>query len=245
MNFSQEQIYIVTGASSGIGQAISLKLNSLGASVVAIARSTEKLKETKAIAKYPNNFHIEPKDLVENIEDLPSYITNLKNKYGKFTGLACVAGIDTLSPLQILSLDKIKQTFSLNYEAPLFLTKGFVDRRNNVGEGSSIVFITSIAGINPEKGQCIYGGSKAALIAASKAISKELSARKIRCNCISPGWIETPLFEKQKEVVDINLSDYALGIGQPADVANLSAYLLSNDARWITGQNYILDGGKL
>ena len=245
MIFSKEQIYIVTGASSGIGQAIALKLNERGASVVAIARSLEKLNATKVLSKYPDNFYIEQKDLVENIEDLPNYVCELKKKYGKFSGLACVAGIDIISPLQMLNIEDIKKTFSLNYEVPLFLSKGFADRRNNIGEGSSVVFITSIAGINPDKGQCVYGGSKAALIAATKAISKELSPRKIRCNCISPAWVETPMYHKQKELIGVNENDYALGIGQPVDVANLSAYLLSDDARWITGQNYVIDGGKL
>lgn len=244
MNFSQEQVFIVAGASSGIGQAIALKLNELGASVVALARSIEKLIETKNIAKYPDNFFVEKKDLVADVEGLSNYISELRKKYGKFSGLACVAGVDVIQTLQTLNIEDIENTFKLNYQVPIFLSKGFADRRNNVGEGSSIVFITSIAGVYPDKGQIVYGGSKAALIAASRSISKELSSRKIRCNCISPAWIETPMFEKQKELIGVDISNYALGIGQPSDVSNLTAYLLSADARWITGQNYILDGGR-
>ena len=244
MDFLQEQIYIVTGASSGIGKAIAWKLNEQGASVVTVARSLEKLNDAKNLAKYPNNFYVEQKDLLENIEDLPNYVTELKKKYGKFSGLACVAGVDVIQTLQTLNIEDVENTFKLNYQVPIFLSKGFADRRNNVGEGSSIVFITSIAGVYPDKGQIVYGASKAALIAASRSISKELSSRKIRCNCISPAWVETPMFEKQKELIGVDISNYALGIGQPSDVASLASYLLSSDARWITGQNYILEGGS-
>lgn len=243
MNFSKEQIFIVTGASSGIGKSIALKLNELGASVIAIARSSEKLNKIKEMAKFQEIFFIEQKDLTDDIEGLPNYITNLKQKYGKFQGLACVAGVDVIQTLQTLNMADIENTFKLNYQAPIFLSKGFADRRNNVGEGACIVFIASISGVYPDKGQIVYGGSKAALIAASRAISKELSSRKIRCNCISPAWIETPMFNKQKELIGVDISNYSLGIGQPQDVANLASYLLSSEARWITGQNYILEGG--
>lgn len=245
MQFSNEQFFIVTGASSGIGRAIALKLNAEGACVIAIARSIDKLIETKKSAIFQKSFFIEQKNLTENIENLPNFVTYLKSKYGKLTGLVCVAGINNVSTIQMFNHNDIQETFTLNYEVPLFLTKGFSDRRNNIGEGANILFIASISGVSPEKGQGIYGASKAALIAASKAISKELGPRKIRCNCISPAWVKTQMLANQQKNIDINFNDYTLGIGEPNDVANLATYLLSDRAKWITGQNYILDGGKM
>ena len=91
-NFTNEQIYIVTGASSGIGASASAMINSYGASVVAIGRNRDKLLDIQKTCKYPENFYIEEKDLTENIEGLPKYITKLKEKYGKFSGLVCCAG---------------------------------------------------------------------------------------------------------------------------------------------------------
>jgi NAD(P)-dependent dehydrogenase (short-subunit alcohol dehydrogenase family) len=76
-----------------------------------------------------------------------------------------------------------------------------------------------------------------------KSISKEISIRKIRCNSISPAWIDTPMFNKYNETIGTNLEQYNLGIGKPSDVASLAAFLVSDEARWITGQNYILEGG--
>lgn len=241
--FNEEDIFIVTGASSGIGQGIAIKLNELGASVIAIGRNTDRLRVTKDICCNKENIYLEVKELTDDIEGLPNYIKELREKYGKFKGLVCCAGVDCPKPLKAAELLPARMIFDINYYAPLFLTKGFIDKRNNIGEGASVVFIASSASVYPEKGQAIYAGSKAALVASAKSISKEVSIRKIRVNCISPAYIDTPMYQKNLENIGTDLSDYALGIGHPSDVANMVSFLLSNQARWITGQNYILDGG--
>ena len=243
-DFSKEDIIVVTGASSGIGRALALKLNEQGASVIGVGRSLERLEETKKMATNKTCFYVEQKDLTEEVESLPDYIKSLKEKYGKFKGLACVAGIDKACTLQMLNKKDIDDVFLINYTVPMLLTKGFADKRNNVGEGANILFIASIAGVYPDKGQIIYGASKAALIAATTAISKETALRKIRCNCISPAWVETEMYKRQKESIGASTENYALGIGQPEDVANLGAFLMSEKARWITATNHILGGGN-
>lgn len=243
MLFNNEDIIMVTGASSGIGRALALELNKEGASVVGIARSYERLQETKNLSSCPERFFVEQKDLTKEVEALPEYVKSLKDKYGKFKGLACVAGIDNVCTIQMLNKKDIDDVFLINYTVPMLLTKGFADRRNNVGEGANILFIASIAGVYPDKGQIIYGASKAALIAATTAISKETALRKIRCNSISPAWVETEMFRKQKENIGASTEQYALGIGKPEDIANLGAFLMSDKARWITAANHILGGG--
>lgn len=242
MEFNKEDIFLVTGASSGIGQGIAQKLNELGAGVIAVARSVNKLEEAKNNSKFPENFFVEPKDLTENIEELPNFIKNLKEKYGKLRGLICCAGIDNPRALQIIEEKMSKDVFDINFFVPVFLAKGFADKRNHT-QNSSIVFIASSAGVYPDKGQTIYAASKAALIAAMKSISKELAQKGVRVNSISPAYVETPMFYKNKENIGANVEDYPLGIGKPIDLANMTAFLLSEEARWITGQNYIMDGG--
>lgn len=243
MEFTKEDNIIVTGASSGIGRALALKLNEQGATIIAIGRSKERLLETKDKAKFQEQFYIEQKNLIEDVDNLPDYIKSLKEKYGKFKGLACVAGIDKVCTIQMLNKKDIDDVFLINYTVPMLLTKGFTDKRNNVGEGANILFIASIAGVYPDKGQIIYGASKAALIAATTAISKETALKKIRCNCISPAWVETPMFQKQKETIGVSTEQYALGIGKPIDIAELGVFLMSDKARWITATNTILGGG--
>ncbi len=242
IKFNKEDIFLVTGASSGIGQSIAQKLNELGASIIAVARSVEKLEKTKNNSKFPQNVFIEPKDLTENIERLPDYVKNLKEKYGKLKGLICCAGVVNPKPLQFIEEKNSKDVFNINYFVPIFLAKGFADKRNRT-INSSIVFISSIAAVYPDRGQTIYAASKAALIASMKSISKELTPKGVRVNSISPAYVETPMYYKTEENIGTNIEDFPLGIGKPSDLANMTAFLLSDEARWITGQNYIMDGG--
>lgn len=244
MLFSKEDNIIVTGASSGIGKALALKLNEEGANVIGIGRSLDRLEEAKKSSVFPDRFSIEQKDLTIDVDSLPDYVKSLKEKYGKFKGLACVAGINKICTVQMLNKKDIDEVFLINYTVPMLITKGFADRRNNIGEGANILFLASIAGVYPDKGQIIYGASKAALIAATTAISKEMAIRKIRCNCISPAWVETEMFCRQNENIGTSTQQYALGIGQPEDIANLGAFLMSDKARWITATNNILGGGN-
>ena len=138
ISFDKEQIYIVTGASSGLGRATAMLLNELGASVVAIARREDKLNELKSECKYPENLYVEVKDLAEDIEALPQYVKSLKEKYGKFSGMAYCAGVSNINPIGSVDYDTIQKIFAINYYAPIFMTKGFVDRRCNIGKGASV-----------------------------------------------------------------------------------------------------------
>lgn len=243
ITFSADQRFIVTGASSGIGESVALMLNSLGATVIAIGRNLERLEQAKTKAVSSDGFLIEVKDLTENLAELPSYIKELKNKYGKFRGLVCAAGITEIKPLQLVEVEGMKQLFDINYFVPVLLTQGFVDRRNNVGRGSSIVCISSIAAHTSERGKLTYSGAKAALVASMKSISKELAPAGIRVNCVSPGIIATPMILNNEFIKDSIIHRCPLGYGMPEDIANLIVYLLSDKGKWITGSNYTIDGG--
>lgn len=245
IQFSKEQIYIVTGASSGIGEAAAILLNELGATVIAIARNKERLKAMKKKCKYPENIHIEIKDLTEDIDELPSYVKSLKEKYGKFSGMAYCAGITDVTPLKILDYKRMNHLFLIDYFAPIFMIKGFVDKRNNIGAGCSIVLISSLSGVISSKGMTAYCGAKAALINSSKVISKEIAANNIRLNTISPSDIETPMIMSDtiRPMLEERIKQYPFGLGQPLDIANFIIFLLSEKTKFISGQNYIIDSG--
>lgn len=242
--FTSEQRFIVTGASSGIGETVALQLNEEGATVIGIGRNQERLDAMKAKAKHPENVFLEQKDLAEDIEGLPAYVKALKEKYGKFSGMAYCAGIASLQPLQSLDYGMLRKIFDTNYFAPVEMIKGFADKRNNVGAGTSIVAIASISALARDKGHLSYAGSKAALIASLKSISREVIERGIRLNCVSPSNVKTPINmaegyeESQKHL-------YPFGFGETKDVSDMIIYLLSDKAKFISGQNYVIDSGMV
>ena len=222
IKFNKEEIFIVTGASSGIGEKTALLLNELGASVVAVARNEERLNALKTKCKFPNNLHIEIKDLVEDIEGLPDYVKELRDKYGQFSGMAYCAGISELAPLQIVEIEKTKKMFDINYFAPIFMIKGFADKKNNTGDRSSIVVISSISGLISDKGHTSYSGSKAAIAASCKCIARELANSNVRVNCVSPSDVKTPLTAHK---IKTENSKYPFGCGEAEDVANMIIFL--------------------
>ena len=244
IHFDENQIFIVTGISSGIGKQVGLLLNQLGAKVVGIDRNENSFSEVLSLAKNKDLMFFEKRDFLENTEELTDFVKSLKEKYGKFHGLVCCAGIDEIVTLRNLDASHTDKIFKINYLAPLMLVKGFADKRNNDGEGAGIVLIASIAATNPEKGQITYAGTKAALLASAQSISKELAPSKIRINCVSPAPVNTPLLADNPYKEEL-FSRCKLGVIDPMDVANMVAYLLSDLSLKITGRNFVIDGGYL
>ncbi len=250
IKFTSKNIFIVTGASSGIGEGTALLLNEYGATVIAIARDKNRLELMKSKSKYPQNIHIEIKDLTEDIENLSKYIGELRNKYGKFQGMAHCAGVVDITPLQAVTYEHIKKIFDINYYVPIMLFKGFCDKRNNTMEKSSIVAVSSIEKTICDKGMLIYAGTKAALSSSAKVIAKEVANKNVRINTISPSHIESDMTKDKLNKIRKNYLEtykdiYPFGFGKPQDVANFIVFLLSDDAKWITRQDYIIDCGHI
>lgn len=248
--FEKTRVLLVTGASSGIGAAIALRCNALGAAIIASGRSRSKLETLRAEARHPERFHLEPRDLAVDIEELPRWVEELRERYGKIGGFAFSAGRTQTMPFLQYERASALELFDLLCHVPLLLAKAVLDRRNCLSDGFSALFIASAASIAPNKGQALYGAAKAALVCAARCMSKELAPRGIRVNCISPGLVRTPLLDEMTELLGEDFlqkeeAQYPLGIGLPEDVANLAAFLLSSAGKWITGQNLLIDGGLL
>jgi len=237
--FSSEQRFLVAGASSGIGEGVALRLNELGATVIGIARNMERLEGMKAKAKYPENVFLEQKNLTDDLAGLPQYIKSLREKYGKLNGLAYCAGIVPVLPLRVLEADVLYDAFLINYAVPIMMAKGIADKRNNVGAGTSCVFISSVASVLSDKGHVVYSGTKAALAASVRSIAKEYASSRIRFNCVSPSNIRTE--RTTEEYVSTQIDQYPMGFGETIDVANVITLLLSDETKWITAQNYVVD----
>ncbi len=247
VTFTNDQIILVTGASSGIGLGVASYLNAQGASVIAQGRDTQKLAKAKELCANPDKWHTEQCDFMNNMDALPTWITSLREKYGKLWGLVHAAGEGLMDSLQLYDLQQARKHFDLNFHVPMLLAKGFSDRRNFV-KGAAILFLTSSSAVFPEKGHLLYGSAKSALATAANVMSQEMVNRGLRVHCLAPGIIDTPLQKQAEDFMGANyreeqLARYPLGFGTPEDIAHMVAFLLSDKARWITGQNFVMGGG--
>lgn len=239
--FSEEEIFIVTGASSGIGRAVAVKLISENASVIAIGRNEERLTKLRSEVLYPQNLYIEAVDLVSQLSDMPSFLKQLKEKYGKFSGIAYCAGAILLKPASETTYEESLDLFKINYFVPTMIIKSLLDKRICVGKGTSAIAVASADAFLREKGLSIYSGTKAALQATLATLAKEVAPRGMRVNTISPSDIKTPMTDNMQSFREGRELQYPFGYGEPEDVAELATFLLSKKSKWITGHDYIVD----
>lgn len=233
---------LVTGASSGIGQATAIECSKLGARVVITGRNKERLNET--FAQLTGEGHqIIVADL--NTQD---DIDALVEACPVLDGLVNNAGRGKSKPVNFLKLEDLQDVYQTNLFGVALLTKGLLKKKKLV-KGSSIVFTSSISSYMTAAGLAIYASSKAALCGYMRTCAIELGAKGIRSNAVLPGMVETKLInsgtytdeDKQK---DLNL--YPLGrYGKPNDIAYGIIYLLSDASSWVTGTELVIDGGRM
>ncbi|MBI5698806.1 SDR family oxidoreductase [Candidatus Saganbacteria bacterium] len=248
IEFKNDETFIVIGASSGIGKAIALRINELGGGVVGVARNATRLEEVRQTSRFPQRFFVEDRDLTIDMDKLPEWMLGLSKKHGRFKGLVLSAGIQQTIPLKGLDIEEAKKLFDINYFSGIAISKGFCDRRVNFGKGSSIIMISSIASLKGTGGLINYSASKGALNSAIKSMAVEVAKDGIRANTVLPGFVMTEMIKDWRETyseayIDEMEHKYPLGIGKPEDLTGIVCFLLSDDSRWITGQNIVVDGG--
>ncbi len=236
--------YIVTGVTSGIGEGVCSLLLNQGHRILGIGRNSDKLSALKN--RYQHLFSYLCIDLAQplgEVTELDDYVERI----GKFAGMVYCAGKEETIPLSMYTPDKMNAILNVNFVSSFQLLRK-ISKKKLSEEGASFVFISSVMAELGRPGKTAYCSSKAAILGLVRSAALELASRKIRVNAISPGVVETPMTEQLFSVIGEEKKQlieemHPLGFGQISDVLPMITFLLSDDSRWITGQNFKVDGG--
>lgn len=238
---------IVTGAAKGIGKAIALKLASLGVNIVLNYRSSEeKAIETENEIKALGVEVLRVKGDISNISDVENLINTAKENFGKIDIMVNNAGITKDTLILRMKEEDFDSVINVNLKGVFNCLKTITPVMVKQREGK-IINLSSVVGLSGNAGQVNYAASKAGVIGMTKSLAKEVGARGITVNAVAPGFIETDMTEvlgdkfKEEAKKAIPLKR----LGKPEDVANVVAFLASEDANYITGQVIQVDGGMV
>ena len=241
----KNKIAVVTGASRGIGREIAKKLAEKGAMVIvnyngSAAKAEEVVAEITAAGGQAEAVQCNVSDF-QAAGELMDYVVK---QYGRVDILVNNAGITRDNLLMKMSEEDFDAVINTNLKGAFNCIKS-ISRQMLKQKGGRIVNISSVSGVMGNAGQANYSASKAGVIGLTKAVARELATRGITCNAVAPGFIETEM----TEVLSDSVKEAVTGqipmkkFGQTSDVANLVAFLASDEAGYITGQVVCVDGG--
>lgn len=181
-------------------------------------------------------------------EEFKGCILSSISSFGKLNGFVHCAGLPYISPLKTVSAAHCEKLYTVNAYAAVELAKILMNRNVYAGEHGTIVLISSVYGLVGSAANVGYALSKGAIQGITKALSIELAPKKVRVNCIAPGFIKTKMMENvsssfSEDYVDHLSTLHPLGLGETEDVANSVLFLLSDMSKWITGAIISVDGG--
>ena len=236
---------LVTGASRGIGRAIALKLSSLGAKVaINFAGNLAKAQEVKAEIESQGGQAVLVQGNVADFETVQSIVKSVVENFGTIDILVNNAGITRDNLLIKMSESDFDEVVATNLKGVFNCTKA-VTRLMMKQRSGRIVNMSSVVAKTGNISQANYAAAKAGIIGFTKSSAKELASRNITVNAVAPGFIGTDMTEVLSDKIkDEMLKNIPAGrLGTPEDVANLVAFLVSDQAAYITGQVISVDGG--
>jgi NAD(P)-dependent dehydrogenase (short-subunit alcohol dehydrogenase family) len=236
---------LITGASSGIGRAIALRL-ACDRNVILHGRDAGRLDETGARCPGPMKRLVWRFDLADTAGLEPSLVGLLKAHDAVVDTFIHSAGLLTLLPLRSMTPAQMSELMNVNFLSAAQIVGALVKKTNNDKQLRNVVFVSSTASKFGAKAFSIYSASKGALDSMMRSLAVEL-APQVRVNSVLPGGIGTRMTDGM--LSDAGLKermekDYPLGLGRAEDVADLVRFLVSDEARWITGQQLVIDGGR-
>lgn len=239
----KKKVSVVTGGSSGIGLAVAKRLTQEGHRVVIASRNKTRAK--KSLRQIPQAVFIQTN--VTNEQSVENLIQKVIQKFGKIDVLINNAGIDFLQEdIATVSESDYDALVDTNFKSVFLMTKHVIPYL--IKTKGTIVNISSGLGLAPEDDVAIYSAAKAAVINFTKAIALNYSKNGVRINCICPGPVKTPLlrnlFTSDKEMEKYGARIPLGRLGKPEKIANIVAFLVSDEASFVTGAVWTVDGGS-
>ena len=240
------KVALITGASRGIGQSISIILAQNVAHVICVSRN---INDVQAVAdKITNQKFVASAAScdISSTHNVTELVKDIIEKHGRIDILINNAGITSDNLLMRMSEDDWDNVLNVNLKAAFTAIKA-ASRTMIKQRSGRIINISSVVGLMGNAGQVNYAASKAGLIGMTKSVARELASRGITANCIAPGYVETEMTNKLKDEVKSSLNEQIpLGrIGNVEDIAYAVAFLASDEACYITGQTLAVDGGMV
>lgn len=248
MDLLRGKIGVITGTSRGIGKATAEKLANEGASLFVCARTEtpEYMSWAEKLAA-DNNVEITPVffDLADQ-DSIKTGITQIIKSKKKIDFLVNDAAVSYGTALQMMPIQDIRSLFEVNFFAQLQIIQ-MISKLMMRGKSGSIINIASVSGIEAYKGNLAYGSSKAALIYATKVLSKELAPYGIKVNAIAPGTTSTDMDStRTAEQMDEVIARTAMSRpADPSEIADAVCYLASDMSSYVTGHVLVVDGGRM
>jgi 3-oxoacyl-[acyl-carrier protein] reductase len=234
---------LITGSSRGIGKAIALYLARCGYDPVLHCRS--RFDEAQAVAVEASSFGRETRILQFDVADraqCAQIINDDIEQHGAYYGVVCNAGIAADNAFPALSGEEWDSVIHTNLDAFYNVLQPIVMPMVRRRKAGRIVTISSVSGLMGNRGQVNYSAAKAGIIGATKALALELAKRDITVNCVAPGLVATDMIE-ELPLDEIKQLIPARRIGRPEEVAAAVAFLMSDDAAYITRQVISVNGG--
>ncbi len=236
---------LVTGASSGLGRCAAVRLSG-ERNLILHGRNSERLGETLGMCNHPERHIVWPFDL-KNPDELAASLAPLLAGSGRSVeAFVHCAGMVTVLPMRSVDYRTAREIMNVNFFSAAEIVHLLLKKKVNNQRLTNILFISSIWSRFGARGHSAYCASKAALDGLMRALAVEL-APAIRVNSILPGAIRTSMAAQgfdDPSIVEKLERDYPMGTGQPEDIAGAIEFVLSGKARWLTGQEIVVDGGR-
>lgn len=240
MNALKERIAVVTGASAGIGRAIAERLAQEGATVVVnYGTSADKARVVVAGIESKDGKAIAVQADMSRIADARRLIQETVQRFGRLDILVNNAGMALLKPLIETTEQEFDRVFALNTRGPYFAMQ---EAAKVIEDGGRIVNISTDGTHMGFPGVTAYLASKGALEQITKGLAHELASKGVTVNTVSPGFTETAMLPDAFRETGAQMSPLKR-LGTPGDIADVVLFIVSDQARWLTGQNIHASGG--